>query len=171
MTDWINSRKMKDNEKYILKYDEFILESNSREYEKLYEEYKRSRYNSFKDFIKYKSNRAKDISKNLVGAFKKEGLETAEMASVFNRLLRKKLNLKNRKDTPTKEELDEALKQLKDVPKLLPFAAVMLAAPIPGSSTMYIIFGYFLNKKTKGKINILPDSFYNVLNKKEENQD
>ena len=171
MTDWINSRKMKDNKKYILKYDEFILESNSREYEKLYEEYKRSKYRTFKDFLKSKSSRAKEVSKNIVNAFKKEGLETAEMASVFNRLLRKKLNLKNRKDTPTKEELDEALRQLKDIPKLLPFAAIMLAAPIPGSSTMYTVFGYFLNKKTGGKINILPDSFYDVLNKKEEDRD
>ena len=157
------------NEDYhILKYNEFILENKSNEYEKLFEEYKKSRFKNFKDFVLNKSRKAKDVSKNVFNAFKSEGIETAEMASVFNRHLRQKLNLKNRKDNPTKEELDEALKQLKDIPKLLPYAAVLLAAPIPGSSAMYTVFAYFLKKKSKGKINLLPDSFDDIFNDRED---
>lgn len=139
-------------------------------FEKLFEEYSnQSKYDNFKKFINNKASGAKDISKNVLNAFKNEGLETAEMASVFNRHIRKKLNLNNRKDNPTKEELRIALNQLKDIPKLLPFAVVLLAAPIPGSSTMYTIFAYFLKKKSGGKINLLPDSFDDILNKKDKN--
>ena len=148
---------------HILKYNEFILENKSSEYEKLFEEYKNSKFRDFKSFILDKSRRARDISKNVLKAFKSEGIETAEMTSVFNRHLRQKLNLKNRKDNPTSEELEEALKQLRDIPKLLPYAAVLLAAPIPGSSAMYTVFAYFLKKKSKGKINLLPDSFDNIF--------
>jgi len=152
----------------VLEYNEYIKklnESNFNEYFNLYEEYsKQSKFNSFKNFIKHKAKDTKTISKNLISAFKEEGLETKNMVSIFNRHLRKKLNLKNRKDNPSPEELKDALNQLKDIPKLLPYAAIMLAAPIPGSSTLYTVFGYYLNKKTSGKINILPDSFKNVLN-------
>jgi len=160
---------MKYKKDHILEFNQFISESKNSEYQKLFEEYKQSRFKTFKSFILDKSKRAKDVSKNILKAFKNEGLETAEMASVFNRHLRKKLNLKNRKDNPTKEELDEALKQLKDIPKLLPYAAIMLAAPIPGSSTMYTVFAYFLKKKSSGKINLLPDSFDKVLDKNDLN--
>ena len=115
--------------------------------------------------IKFKS-RVKEISKNVIVAFKKEGSETSNMLNVFNRRLRNKLNLKTRSDMPTKQELDEALHQLKDVPKMLPFVLVMLTTPIPGSSTMYTVFAYFLKKKSNGKINLLPDSFDNILDKR-----
>ena len=81
------------------------------------------------------------------------------------------INLKSRKDVPTKEELDEALNQLKDIPKLLPYAIVMLATPIPGSSTMYTVFAYFLKKRSNGKINLLPDSFDDILSTKVDNKD
>lgn len=155
-------------EKNLLKYSEFILETRKNEYIKLFEEYKQSRFKTFKDFIIDKSKRAKDISKNTFNAFKNEGFETADMASVFNRHIRNKLNLKNRKDNPTKEELDEALRQLKNIPKLLPYAAILLAAPIPGSSIMYTVFAYFLKKKSGGKINMLPDSFNDVLSKNDK---
>ena len=157
---------MNKDEKYILEYREF-LSRNKTQYNKLFEEYsKQSKYSTFKSFIKDKAKDAKAISKNLLNAFKNEGTETADMLDVFNRQIRKKLNLKNRKDNPTPEELDAALKQLKDIPKLVPFAAVMLAAPLPGSSTMYTVFAYFLKKKSKGKINLLPDSFDDVLDTK-----
>jgi hypothetical protein len=133
-------------------------------YSALLEEYSnQSKYKTFKSFVVNKASKVKDISKNVIGAFKKEGSETSDMLSVFNRQLRKKLNLKSRKDMPTKQELDEALNQLKDIPKLLPFVLVMLTTPIPGSSTMYTIFAYFLKKKSNGKINLLPDSFNDVL--------
>lgn len=161
-------KRKKQQKNSVLKYNEYILKLhnfNINESLVIYEEYsKQSKFNSFKSFIKHKANDTKNISKNLIAAFKHEGLETKDMISVFNRQLRKKLNLKSRSDNPSPEELRDALNQLKDIPKLLPYAAIMLTAPIPGSSTLYTVFAYYLNKKTDGKINILPDSFEDVLN-------
>tara|TARA_R110002074_G_scaffold67007_2_gene158018 strand:- start:10029 stop:10544 length:516 start_codon:yes stop_codon:yes gene_type:complete len=160
-----HTKKQKNS---VLKYNEYFLKLhnlNINESLAIYEEYsKQSKFNSFKNFIQHKASDTKTISKNLITAFKHEGLETRDMISVFNRQLRKKLNLKDRSDNPSPKELKDALTQLKDIPKLLPYAAIMLAAPIPGSSTLYTVFAYYLNKKTDGKINILPDSFKDVLN-------
>jgi hypothetical protein len=159
---------MKIDERFVLEYREF-LSKNKSQYDKLFEEYSnQSKYFTFKSFIKNKAKDAKAVSKNVFNAFKKEGVETADMLDVFNRQIRKKLNLRNRKDNPTPEELTAALKQLRDIPKLLPFATVMLAAPIPGSSTMYTVFAYFLKKKSRGKIDLLPDSFDDVLDVKDD---
>lgn len=164
--DVTSFRRAMEWDQEVAEGQSFIISS----FEKLFEEYNnQSKHKNFKKFVNDKARGAKFLSKNILNAFRKEGLETAEMASVFNRHLRKKLNLKNRKDNPTKEELRIALTQLKDIPKLLPFVAVMLAAPIPGSSTMYTVFAYFLKKKSGGKINLLPDSFDNILNKKDTN--
>ena len=159
---------MKIDERFVLEYREF-LSRNKSQYDKIFEEYSnQSKYFTFKGFIKNKAKDAKTVSKNLFNAFKKEGVETADMLDVFNRQIRKKLNLRNRKDNPTPEELTAALKQLRDIPKLLPFATIMLAAPIPGSSTMYTVFAYFLKKKSRGKIDLLPDSFDDVLDVKDD---
>jgi len=142
---------MKIDERFVLEYREF-LSRNKSQYDKIFEEYSnQSKYFTFKGFIKNKAKDAKTFSKNLFNAFKKEGVETADMLDVFNRQIRKKLNLRNRKDNPTPEELTAALKQLRDIPKLLPFATVMLAAPIPGSSTMYTVFAYFLKRNLEEK--------------------
>lgn len=153
--------------RHIETYESYMKDSLDY-YEILLEEYsQQSKYKTFKKFIVNKAYRVKGISKNLFNAFKQEGTETSDMISVFNRQLRNKLNLKTRKDMPTKEEMDEALNQLKDIPKLLPFALVMLATPIPGSSTLYTVFAYFLKKRSNGKINLLPDSFDDILSTKD----
>lgn len=129
-----------------------------------------SRFSDFKEYTLYKAKGAKNLSKNIMGAFKSEGKETGKMFTVFNRKLREKLNLKNRKNNPSPEEMKEALQQLKDIPKLAPYALILLAAPIPGSSALYTVFAYFLNKRSNGKINLLPSSFQNVLNVHQEKE-
>ena len=138
--------------KHLYTYEEYIMESK-------FHDFKESTYKKAKDI--------KNLSKNIVSAFKQEGKETTSMFKIFNRQLRKKLNLKNRSDNPTPEEIKEALSQLRDIPKLAPYALIMLAAPIPGSSALYTVFAYYLNKKSNGKLNILPSSFQNVFNVQE----
>jgi hypothetical protein len=143
-------------ENYIFSYDKFLTNE--------------SKLSDLKDKTLDKARSAKNLSKNILGAFKEEGRETGKMFAVFSRKLREKLNLKNRKDNPSPEEMKEALKQLKDIPKLAPYALILLAAPIPGSSALYTIFAFFLNKKSKGRINLLPSSFQNVLNVHKEKE-
>jgi hypothetical protein len=59
----------------------------------------------------------------------KEASETREMASSFFRLLEHKLNLSNRTDPPTKEEVKAAVEQLKDVGR---FSIFVTAVILPG---------------------------------------
>lgn len=55
--------------------------------------------------------------------------ETREMAQLFFRLLESKLNLEQRKEPPTKEEVKNAIEQLKDVGRFSLFTSISL---IPG---------------------------------------
>ncbi|MCK4853792.1 MAG: hypothetical protein KAT31_06015 [Bacteroidales bacterium] len=59
----------------------------------------------------------------------REAEETREMASSFFRLLEHKLNLNERTDPPSKEEVKAAVKQLKDVGR---FSIFVTAVILPG---------------------------------------
>jgi len=113
--------------------------------------------------LKESYRRAKDVAFRIFNAFKNEGRETSEMMRVFNNQLRKKLNLDTRGDNPTQEEISMALEQLKDIPRLAPYAIILLSSPIPFSSVMYTALGIYLKKISKGYINLLPGSFNNIF--------
>lgn len=113
--------------------------------------------------IRLAYRRAKQIAYNVFNAFKTEGRETTEMMRVFNYHLRKKLRLDTRGDQPTEEEFKNALEQLKEIPKLAPYAVILLTSPIPFSSTMYTGLGVYLRKISGGYINLLPDSFNDIF--------
>ena len=86
---------MSRKSKHIFEFNEYIKDNNDY-YQILLEEYSnQSKHKSFKEFILHKANRAKDVSKNVIKAFKEEGSETSDMLSTFNRYLRDKLNLNN----------------------------------------------------------------------------
>jgi hypothetical protein len=107
--------------------------------------------------------RARGIASKVINAFKQEGRETASMMRVFNYQLRNKLRLDTRGNTPTPDEIKSALEQLKDIPKLAPYAVILLASPIPFSSTMYTAAAVYLKKVSKGYIDLLPGSFNDVF--------
>jgi|LakMenEpi03Aug12_release.lakeMendotaPanAssembly.Ray.scaffolds.fasta_scaffold00022_103 hypothetical protein len=113
--------------------------------------------------LKFAYRRAKDIAYNVLNAFKQEGRETSEMMRVFNYHLRKKLRLDTRGDQPTEEEFKNALEQLKEIPKLAPYAVILLSSPIPFSSTMYTGLALYLKRISGGYINLLPDSFNDIF--------
>ena len=96
--------------------------------------------------VKAAYKRARQVAVNVIKAFKQEGKETSDMLKIFNYQLRKKLNLDNRRDAPTPEEIEGALQQLKDIPKLAPYAVILLTSPIPFSSTMYTGAAIYLKK-------------------------
>ena len=107
--------------------------------------------------------KARGIASRVISAFKQEGRETASMMRVFNYQLRNKLRLDTRGDTPSPEEVKGALEQLKDIPKLAPYAVILLTSPIPFSSTMYTAAAVYLKKVTKGYIDLLPGSFNDIF--------
>jgi len=113
--------------------------------------------------LKTTYRRARGIASKVINAFKQEGRETASMMRVFNYQLRNKLRLDTRGNTPTPEEIKSALEQLKDIPKLAPYAVILLSSPIPFSSTMYTAAAVYLKRVSKGYIDLLPGSFNDVF--------
>lgn len=103
------------------------------------------------------------LSKKLFGAFKEEGKETSEMFHTFTKELRTRLRLDSREDSPSEEEIRAALKQLKEVPKLAPYAIMLLMSPIPFTSVFYTMLGLNLYRLSGGKINILPKNIKRVF--------
>lgn len=98
----------------------------------------------------------------MVKAFYLEGKDYKEMISIFSILLMEKLNIKHRHDIPSSLEVKEAIKQLKDVPKIMPFCVLFLA-PIPGILTSYTLLSYLIYRLSNKQINILPDRFNIVV--------
>lgn len=76
----------------------------------------------------YARKTKKTIDKAMTG-LGKEAVETREMAELFFRLLEEKLNLQNRSDPPTREEVKAAIEQLKDVGR---FSIFITAVILPG---------------------------------------
>ena len=84
-----------------------------------------------------------------------EAVETREMASSFFRMLEHRLNLNNRTDPPTKEEVKAAVKQLKDVGR---FSFFVTAVILPGG--VFSLIGLeMLAKKYGINFTIIPSSF------------
>jgi len=85
----------------------------------------------------------------------KEAEETREMASSFFRMLEHKLNLNDRTDPPTKEEVKAAVEQLKDVGR---FSFFVTAVILPGG--VFSLIGLeMLAKKYGIKFTVIPSSF------------
>lgn len=103
------------------------------------------------------------LSKKLFGAFKEEGKETSEMLNIFSKELRSRLRLDSRADAPSEKEIKDALTQLKQIPKLAPYAVMLLMSPIPFTSVFYTMLGLNLYKLTRGKVNILPKNIKKVF--------
>jgi len=110
-------------------------------------------------------NNAKNTGGNILNAFKGEGKETSDMLKTFNHLLRDKLKMNNRETPPTKEEIDIALKQLKDIPKLAVLASFFggISFVLPGSTQAYLVAAIGIYNSTNGKVNLIPSSFEKIL--------
>jgi hypothetical protein len=92
----------------------------------------------------------------------KEAEETREMASSFFRLLEHKLNLNERTDPPSKEEVKAAVQQLKDVGR---FSIFVTAVILPGG--VISLIGLELLAKQYGiNFSLIPSAF---KKKKKEN--
>ena len=94
------------------------------------------------------------INKVLKGV-DKEAVETREMASSFFRLLEHKLNLNDRTDPPSKEEVKAAVEQLKDVGR---FSIFVTAVILPGG--VISLIGLELLARQYGiKFSLIPSAF------------
>lgn len=85
-----------------------------------------------------------------------EAAETKVMAQSFFQLLESKLDISNRKEPPTEEEVEKAIEQLKDVGRISVFATISI---IPGGGFSLIGLELLARKYGIKNFTIVPSSF------------
>lgn len=103
---------------------------------------------------RYASKARRFIDRTMTGV-DKEAEETREMASSFFRLLEHKLNLNERTDPPSKEEIREAIEQLKDVGR---YSVFITAVILPGG-VISLVGLELLAKKYGINFSFIPTAF------------
>ncbi len=87
---------------------------------------------------------------------KNEWRETQEMADSFFKVLEHKLNLNERNDPPSKEEVKKALEQLMDVGRFSFFASISI---LPGGGVSLIGLELLARKFGVKNFSLVPSSF------------
>lgn len=100
-------------------------------------------------------------------AARMEAVETRDMASTFGKLLAAKLKISKNSQLPNEQEIKQAMSQLKDLPKILPFFTMVLL-PVPGITEVYIFLAVALEKLSKGGISLLPSQIRKVVRGKKK---
>ncbi len=91
--------------------------------------------------------------------------ETVDMALTFGRLLKHQLGIRRGAKLPSEEEIAQALDQIQDLPRFLPFFSLVFV-PVPGITEMYIMLAYSIEKLTKNNVRLLPSHFSKMVKKK-----
>jgi len=94
-----------------------------------------------------------------------EKKETEEMAKSFFKLLESKLDMSNRKEPPTEEEVKAAIEQLKDIGRISVFATISI---LPGGGFSLIGLELLARKYGIKNFTIVPSSFRKKKKKKED---
>jgi len=98
----------------------------------------------------------------MIWAMVMEGVETTRMVKVFARLGTRKLRLTPAHRKPTPEQIKEAVEQLKDIPRFLPFFVVVVV-PVPGITEGYAVVALTLERWLGDRMKFLPSQFRHVL--------
>ncbi|MCD6347401.1 MAG: hypothetical protein J7L96_08285 [Bacteroidales bacterium] len=85
-----------------------------------------------------------------------EAAETKVMAESFFKMLEHKLDLRNRKEPPSEEEVKAAIEQLKDVGRFSLFATISI---IPGGGFSLIGLELLSRKLGVKRFTLVPSSF------------
>lgn len=107
------------------------------------------------------------VPRMLLWAFLLEGIETKKMLRTFARKGRSHVMVSTSSQTPTEEELQEAIAQLKDLPKFLPFF-VFITVPVPGVTESYVLLAFTLEKWLGRRFSLLPSQFRKVFQKPDD---
>ncbi|MEZ5069380.1 MAG: hypothetical protein R2751_00045 [Bacteroidales bacterium] len=97
-----------------------------------------------------------------------EAGETEQMARSFFRLLEQRLNLNERSEPPTEEEVRAAVEQLKDVGRFSVFATLVI---LPGGVVSLLGLELLARKFGIRGFNLIPSSFRDRLEKKKKKPD
>jgi len=97
-----------------------------------------------------------------------EGIETKQMVEVFVR--QGKDRFMDSFDNPaTEQEKQEAMAQLKDLPRFLPFF-MLLSMPVPGVTESYVLLAVTLEKLSGSRVTLLPSNFRNVFRREKHSR-
>ena len=107
-------------------------------------------------FARHYADKTWGALKKGMKAVGKEANETEEMAISFFKLLEHKLNLKERTDPPTEEEVKRAIEQLKDVGRFSFFATMVV---LPGGVISLIGLELLAKKIGLKDFTLIPTSF------------
>ena len=106
-------------------------------------------------FARRYASRAKEYIDEGMRGMNQEAEETRDMARSFFRMLEHKLNLNDRSNPPSKEEVKAAVEQLKDVGR---FSFFVTAVLLPGG--VFSLIGLELLAKKYGiHFTVIPSSF------------
>jgi hypothetical protein len=107
------------------------------------------------------------LPRRMLWAMVMEGVDTTRMLTVFGRHGTGKLRITPKHRNPTPEELQEALEQLKDIPRFLPFFVVVLV-PVPGITEGYALVAMTLERWLGARFKFLPSRMRNVMDSEKE---
>jgi hypothetical protein len=109
--------------------------------------------------------KATRMPRMMLWAFIMEGIETKNMVRTFVKQGKGQLLLSKEDEPPTEEEIREAMEQLKDLPKFLPFF-VFIAMPVPGVTESYVLLAVSIEKWLGERFSLLPSHFRDIFKKK-----
>ena len=116
----------------------------------------RKRGESAKKYAKKYASKVKDAFDSGMKKTGTEARETQEMAASFFKLLEHKLNLNNRTEPPTEEEVRVAIEQLKDVGRVSFFATISI---LPGGAFSLIGLEILAAKFGLKNFTFIPSAF------------
>ena len=109
----------------------------------------------YRKSLYYAGKTSKMIRKGMSG-IGEEASETKVMAESFFKMLEHKLDMKNRKEPPTEEEVKAAIEQLKDVGRFSLFATISI---IPGGGFSLIGLELLARKMGVKRFTLVPSAF------------
>jgi hypothetical protein len=107
-------------------------------------------------FAKKYAKKTSHLIQEGINAVGQEAEETEQMARSFFKMLEAKLNLNNRSDPPTEEEVKAAIEQLKDVGRFSIFATLVI---LPGGVISLLGLELLARKFGIKGFNLIPSSF------------
>jgi len=109
-----------------------------------------------KFFARKYARKTKDALNSGMRKMGTEAKETQEMAALFFKLLEHKLNLKEREEPPTEQEVKEAIEQLKDVGRVSFFATISI---LPGGAVSLVGLEMLAAKFGLRNFTFIPSAF------------
>lgn len=153
------------------------MEKEEKVKSKIFQEYSEPKHNKEEERVTYAHRFAENAKKSLetfLEGMGEEYDETVEMGKYFYHYLENKLQLRERTTPPTKEEVKQAIEQLKDMGRVGVFASISI---IPGGGLSLLGLEVLARKLGINNFSFIPSAFrkrlyknYAQNNNKEKNK-